>query len=82
MGMQAAKTLIVLDIWNDHTLIAVCMRGRGWITRLLLLCRMAALRGQWGALSNDRSLRRFVVQATPTGRHLGTGSYGAVEEVR
>ena len=42
---------------------------------------MAALRGQLRALSNDRDLRRFVVQATPTGVHLGTGSYGSVEEV-
>ena len=42
---------------------------------------MAALRGQLIALPNDRNLRRFVVQATPTGRQLGTGSYGAVEEV-
>ena len=42
---------------------------------------MAALRGQLRALSNDRNLRRFVVQARPTGRFLGTGSYGAVEEV-
>ena len=39
---------------------------------------MASLR----ALSNDSNLRRFVVQATPTGVHLGTGSYGSVEEVR
>ena len=43
---------------------------------------MAALRGQLRALSNDRDLRRFVVQATPTGVHLGTGSFGSVEEVR
>ena len=33
------------------------------------------------ALSNDRDLRRFVVQAETTGKNLGTGSYGTVEEV-
>ena len=43
---------------------------------------MAALRGQLRALSNDRNLRRYVLQATPTGISLGTGSYGSVEEVR
>ena len=42
---------------------------------------MAALRGQFLGLANDRNLRRFVVQARPTGRQLGTGSYGTVEEV-
>ena len=42
---------------------------------------MAALRGQFRGLANDRNLRRFVVQARPTGRQLGTGSYGTVEEV-
>ena len=33
------------------------------------------------ALSNDRDLRRFIVQAETTGKNLGTGSYGSVEEV-
>ena len=42
---------------------------------------MDAIRSQLRALANDRNLRRFVVQARPTGRQLGTGSYGAVEEV-
>ena len=43
---------------------------------------MAAIStSQLRALLNDRNLRRFVVQARPTGRHLGTGSYGTVEEV-
>ena len=42
---------------------------------------MDALRGQSRALSNDSDLRRFVVQAIPTGVHLGTGSFGSVEEV-
>ena len=42
---------------------------------------MAALRGQFQVLANDRNLRRFVVQTRPTGRQLGTGSYGTVEEV-
>ena len=42
---------------------------------------MAAIRSQLRALVNDRNLRRFVVQARPTGRQLGTGSYGTVEEV-
>ena len=47
-----------------------------------ILLTMATLRGQLRALSNDRNLRRYVLQATPTGISLGTGSYGSVEEVR
>ena len=47
----------------------------------LITSNMAALRGQFRGLANDRNLRRFVVQARPTGRQLGTGSYGTVEEV-
>ena len=39
---------------------------------------MAALREQF---AHDRDLNQFMVQAIPTGRHLGAGSYGAVEEV-
>ena len=34
------------------------------------------------ALRNDRNLARFVVEGRTTGRKLGTGSYGSVEEVR
>ena len=33
------------------------------------------------ALRNDASLARFVMQGRCTGRQLGTGSYGSVEEV-
>ena len=47
----------------------------------LIWSNMAALRGQFRGLANDRNLRRFLVQARPTGRQLGTGSYGTVEEV-
>ena len=34
------------------------------------------------ALRNDPNLARFVVEGVTTGKQLGTGSYGAVEEVR
>ena len=33
------------------------------------------------ALRNDVNLARFVTQGRRTGRQLGTGSYGSVEEV-
>ena len=33
------------------------------------------------AIQNDRNLARFVVDGTATGKQLGTGSYGSVEEV-
>ena len=33
------------------------------------------------ALRNDRELARFVVEGRATGKQLGTGSYGSVEEV-
>ena len=32
-------------------------------------------------LRNDRNLARFVVEGRATGKQLGTGSYGSVEEV-
>ena len=32
-------------------------------------------------LRNDPSLSRFVTEGSATGRQLGTGSYGLVEEV-
>ena len=34
------------------------------------------------ALRNDPTLVRFVVEGVTTGKQLGTGSYGTVEEVR
>ena len=39
------------------------------------------LRGQFRALHDDENVRHLVVEARSTGRILGTGSYGAVEEV-
>ena len=36
---------------------------------------------QLQALRNDRELARFVVEGRATGKQLGTGSYGSVEEV-
>ena len=33
------------------------------------------------SLRNDQNLSRFVVEGRSTGRQLGTGSYGTVEEV-
>ena len=42
---------------------------------------MAARRHPLADLSIDRNLRRFVLQGRPTGKVLGTGSYGTVEEV-
>ena len=33
------------------------------------------------ALRNDQNLARFVIDGESYGRHLGTGSYGSVEEV-
>ena len=34
------------------------------------------------ALLNDRNLSHFVVEGRATGKLLGTGSYGTVEEVK
>ena len=33
------------------------------------------------ALRDNRHLARFIIEGVPTGRQLGTGSYGSVEEV-
>ena len=41
-----------------------------------------AQRQRLRALRNDPNLARFVVEGIATGKQLGTGSYGAVEEVR
>ena len=38
-------------------------------------------RQRLGALRNNRQLARFVVEGKATGKQLGTGSYGSVEEV-
>ena len=40
-----------------------------------------AQRQRQRALWDDPNLARFVVEGVPTGNQLGTGSYGAVEEV-
>ena len=32
-------------------------------------------------LQNDPNIARFVVEGAATGKHLGIGSYGSVEEV-
>lgn len=48
---------------------------------LAIDCAMANLGEHLGALINDRNLLKFVVQARSTGKQLGIGSYGVVEEV-
>ena len=43
---------------------------------------MAGLRRQLRALQNDANLGQFILRdVRPTGRQLGVGSYGSVEEV-
>ena len=43
---------------------------------------MAVLRRQLRALQNDPNLGQFILRdVRPTGRQLGVGSYGSVEEV-
>ena len=37
--------------------------------------------GQFQSLQNDPNITRFVVEGSATGRQLGIGSYGSVEEV-
>ena len=34
------------------------------------------------SLQNDPNIARFMVEGTATGKQLGVGSYGSVEEVR
>ena len=40
------------------------------------------LRTQFRALHDDENLRHFVIEARSTGRKLGVGAYGTVEEVQ
>lgn len=37
--------------------------------------------GQLAALREDADIRNFVISGTPTGKELGSGSYGSVVEV-
>ena len=55
------------------------IRGAGLVVSAIAF--MAARRRPSAALSIDRNLRRFLLQGRPTGRVLGTGSYGTVQEV-
>ena len=45
------------------------------------LIEMSMTERRLDALRNDANLARFVTQGRRTGRQLGTGSYGSVEEV-
>ena len=43
---------------------------------------MAAIRGRRQALENDRRLQQFIIRKVrPTGKKLGSGAYGSVEEI-
>ena len=42
---------------------------------------MAQQRLRLRSLRTDRNLLRFIVEGRVTGKQLGTGSYGSVEEV-
>ena len=53
-----------------------------WCIWACQLKRMAGLRRQLRALQNDPNLGQFILRdVRPTGRQLGVGSYGSVEEV-
>ena len=67
---------------RPHKVSGRCYYSTSWegsAHRLnLAMARQAGLH----ALRNDQDLARYVIEGTPTGRQLGTGSYGSVEEVR
>ena len=42
---------------------------------------MTMAQRQFETIQNDPNIARFVVEGTTTGRQLGIGSYGSVEEV-
>ena len=42
---------------------------------------MAHQQRRFQSLREDRGLARFIVEGRATGKQLGTGSYGSVEEV-
>ena len=64
-------------MWSDSNAHARESRPSG--VSLLVHCTMAQRRFE--ALQNDPNIARFVVEGTTTGRQLGIGSYGSVEEV-
>ena len=48
----------------------------------MALFRRAGRSGGLGSIRNNRDLQKFVLtDVTPTGKSLGAGSYGSVEEV-
>ena len=60
------------------------LMDRNWAWQVLdVLVRMAERqqRQRLRALQNNRQLARFVQEGRATGKQLGTGSYGSVEEV-
>ena len=52
-----------------------------WLVNMLTTMAERQQRQRLRALRNDRNLARFVVEGKATGKQLGTGSYGSVEEV-
>ena len=85
---------MLTDVYNDSILKCLCMPIKSVLhilrMRVVLVPRatdtpnldMAQRQRYLRALRNDRNLARFVVEGRATGRQLGTGSYGSVEEVR
>ena len=62
---------------------AAIIEGIGSVREICTVLSMAERqqRQRLRALQNNRQLARFTVQGRATGKQLGTGSYGSVEEV-
>ena len=53
----------------------------GVFTKQLYMMAERQQRQRLRALRNNRDIARFTVQGRATGKQLGTGSYGSMEEV-
>ena len=54
-----------------------------WLVRLVVVgVTRTAMARRLLVLRDDRQLARFVIEGRATGKQLGTGSYGSVEEVK
>ena len=67
----------------------VCMPANKkgvWLVRFVVVgvtrTAMANQQRRLLVLRDDRQLARFVIEGRATGKQLGTGSYGSVEEVK
>ena len=72
---------ICVDRLIEHTYILSLFYSTVKLLLIVAIWSNKMARRHLEALRNETNLARFVVEGRCTGKHLGTGSYGSVEEV-